>query len=126
MNLRPLANILVAQNIGVLGETIFFNMMPADAENAILLRNPLSGTKINYELRGFYKTEFQLIVRGHSYQDTEAKINQIIAALTMNSRQVEDHFFNYCRPRTEPVAFPLSNGNLLEFNVQFDVCFVKA
>ncbi|MDY7537613.1 minor capsid protein [Undibacterium sp. 5I1] len=126
MNLRPLANILAANNLGVLGTSMFFNMLPAEAEEAILLRNPLSGTKIDYELKGYFKTEFQLIVRSHSYANGEVLIKKVIDALTLENTQVEDHNFNYSRPRTEAVAFPLSRGNLLEFNVMFDVCFVRS
>ncbi|MEB0029214.1 minor capsid protein [Undibacterium sp. RTI2.1] len=126
MNLRPLANILAANSLGVLGTSMFFNMLPAEAEEAILLRNPLSGTKIDYELKGYFKTEFQLIVRSHSYANGEVLIKKVIDALTLENTQVEDHNFNYSRPRTEAVAFPLSRGNLLEFNVMFDVCFVRS
>jgi hypothetical protein len=127
MKLMPLANLLEAAALGVKGDTLFVGMMPAAAEEGILLRNPLAGTKINHELPGFFQTEFQVIVRtpATQYDDGEALIERVIAALTMENVQVEDHAFNYSRPRTEPVAFPLSKGNLLEFNVMFDCCFVR-
>ena len=128
MKLMPLANLLEAAALGVKGDTLFLDMMPAEAEQAILLRNPLTGTKINHELPGFFQTEFQVIVRSPAglYDNGEALIEKVVAALTLSFTQVEDHRFNYCRPRTEPVAFPLSKGNLLEFNVMFDCCFVRS
>lgn len=128
MKLMPLANLLEAAALGVKGDTLFLDMMPAEAEQAILLRNPLTGTKINHELPGFFQTDFQVIVRTPAslYDEGEALIGQVVAALTLAEAQVEDHHFNYCRPRTEPVAFPLSKGNLLEFNVTFDCCFVRS
>lgn len=127
MNLMPLANRLQDAGLGVKGTNLFIGMLPAAAERATLLRNPLQGTPIDYELPGFYKTQFQLIVRVPAgfYVDGETLIGQVIASLTLTEQQVEDHFFNYCRPRTEPVVYPLSNGNMLEFATMFDCCFVK-
>jgi len=126
MNLMPLADLLEGESVGVRGESIFLNMMPAEAESAILLRNPLSGARINYEMPGYFRTEFQLIVRGHSYAETETLMNRVIAILTLNETQVEDAYFKFSRPKTEPVAYPLSKGNLIEFNAMFEVTYVKA
>lgn len=125
MNLMPLANRLVAAGVGRPGESLFIEHMPGSTERAILLRNPLSGTRINYELPGYYRTEFQLIARCRTYPDGELLMRQALAALTLLvETAVEDHLFQFCRPRTEPVAFPLSQGNLLEWSVMFDVAFV--
>jgi hypothetical protein len=128
MNLMPLADYLQDNGLGTQGTDLFVHMMPAEADRAMLLRVPLSGTKINYDLPGFFKTSFQLIVRvpAAGFDDGEQWASDIIAALTLAEVQIgDDHFFNYCRPRTEPVPFPLSKGNLIEFNVMFDCCFVK-
>lgn len=135
MNLMTFASLLQDEGIGVMGgptntatPPIYINMMPAEAETAILLRSPLSGTKINYELVGYYKTEFQIIVRGHghSYVEIEALMAQVIDTLTVSTESLVDTMrIKYCRPRTEPVVFPLSNGNLLEFNVMFDIAFSR-
>lgn len=125
MNLMPLAQLIEDEGLGVKGQSLFLNMMPSEAESAILLRSPLVGTKIDYELKNYFKTEFQLIVRTHAYADGEALIKQVCDLLTVTDKQVEDVFFKTCRPRTEPVVFPLSAGNLLEFNVMFDTVYVK-
>lgn len=126
MNLMPLADRLEAAGLGTKGVDLFLNAMPSDATSAIMMRPPLRGTEIDYELPGFYKPEFQLIVRSPSYEAGLAFTNQVVAALTILQREtVGNLHFNYCRPRTEPVAFPLSDGNLLEFNVNFDACYVK-
>jgi hypothetical protein len=126
MNLMPLADRLQASGLGTQGKNIFLNMMPSEAESAILLRNPLSGTKINYELPAYFRTQFQLIVRGSNYVAALAVMNQAIAALTMTNFQLETLYFNYSRPHADPVSFPLSKGNLIEFNVMFDVNFIDA
>lgn len=125
MNLEPFANLLQAEKHGQIGKTLFMNMMPATAKTAILLRSPLTGTPLDHELPGYLKHEFQLIVRARSYTEGEAKIEAVTAALTMYERQVGDLYVKYVRPQTKPVAFPLSDGNLLEFSVQFSFCVVE-
>lgn len=121
MNLLPLAQRLQASNVGTMGKNIYINMLPIDVSLAVLLRNSLTGTEIDYELRGYSKTHFQAIVRAPSYPQGEALMNKLTAALTLSDTTVDTYHFNYCRPRTEPVVFPLSEGNLLEFSVYFDV-----
>jgi len=128
MKLLPLANLLEAYGLGVKADTLFLDMMPAEAEQAILLRNPLTGTPINHELPGFFQTHFQVIVRtpAREYDSGSALMDGVVKALSLENEQVENHMFNYCRPRTEPIVFPLSVGNLLEFTVTFDCCFVRS
>jgi len=53
-------------------------------------------------------------------------MNSAIAALTLPAdTTLGTMTFNYCRPQTMPVAFPLSDGNLIEFSCYFEVCFVQ-
>ena len=127
MNLIPIANLLQSDGLGISGTTLFVDMMPSETTQGILLRNILTGSKINYELPNFYQTQFQLIIRtpsGH-YDQGEALINATVAALTISAKPIESTFYNYLRPHTDPVVFPISKGNLLEFSVMMDCCFVK-
>lgn len=123
MNLLPVAQLLETSGVGVQSKTIFINMIPESASRGILLRNKLQGTVINYELPGYYKTKFQLIVRSNSYSDGEALMNQAVAALTVSETQVGPMYMRFMRPYTQAVVFPLSKGNLLEFALDFDVAF---
>jgi hypothetical protein len=125
MNLMPLANLLQAQNIGVQGASLFVDFMPAECQRGVLLRNRLSGTPIDYELPGYYKSQFQVTVRSSDYADGQTLINQALSVITLSASQVENQFFNYCRPRAQPVAFPLSSGNFVEWTVFMDVSFVE-
>jgi hypothetical protein len=123
MNLLPLADRLAAQSVGTEGESIFVNMMPVECDLGVLLRNRLSGTVINYEIPGYYKAQFQMIVRAGNYADGEALMAQATAALTVVETAIGNYFFNYCRPKTMPVAFPLSQGDNLEFSVYMECNF---
>lgn len=125
MNLLPLVSVLESAGLGVAATSIFINMIPAECPNGILLRNKLQGTRIDYELPGYYKTSFQVIVRSENYASGEAKIASVLSSLTMRDIQVDSMYVKYMRPITRPVVFPLSNGNLLEFASDFDIVFTE-
>ena len=125
MNLMPIAEKLEADGVGVMADTIFINMIPAEAPTGVLLRNPLQGTLIDYELPGFYKTEFKVICRAPNYPDGDALIQAVFDSLTLAEAQVGSIYVKYMRPKTKPVVFPLSKGNLLEFSANFTICFTE-
>jgi hypothetical protein len=125
MNLMPLATRLQTLAVGTLASTIFINMMPMEQPDAVLLRNKLQGTEIDYELPGFFRTKFQLVARGKTYQLADALIAKAITALTFAETQMTGSYFvRYSRPLTMPVSFPLSNGNLIEFACDMEICFI--
>lgn len=126
MNLMPIAEFIEGAGLGVMGETLFINTIPADAPKGVLLRNHLSGTKIDYELPGYYKTGFRVIVRARDYQEGEALIEEVCAALTVQHKRVGNMDVIYMRPLTDPVVFPMSGGNLLEFATDIDIVFTRS
>jgi hypothetical protein len=121
MNLLPLIDRIRLANQGVVGKSLFLQMLPAECSQGVLLRTPLTGTKINHELPGYFRGEFQLIVRQSGYDET--LIKAIIETLTFERAWASTQFFMFCRPRTLPVAYPLSKGNLVEHSVMFDCVF---
>ena len=127
MNLLPIAERLQAANLGTLGTTIFVNMMPTECEAGILLRQPLTGTHINYELPEYFKTRLQVIVRTRNFEAGMLLIKQATAALLIKSdEQVGGMFVRYMRPASKPVSFPVTLGNFIEFTVPMDVCYNEA
>lgn len=123
MNLLPFANILEAAGLGKKGESIFLNMLPAEAEHAVLLRPRFTGEKVNYELPGYYKNVIQVIVRVRDFSEGEQFADQVNAALMVNEANVGNMFVRYMRPSMKPVPYPLSNGNFFEFNTLFDIVY---
>ncbi len=123
MNLIDLAAYLETNGLGIQGKSIFVNQMPVECQSGLMLRSPLKGTQIDYELPGFYKGSFQLTVRAPNYAVGSLNIANITAALTLKNTVIGSYSYNYIRPTNLPVVFPLSKGNLLELSVDFEVCF---
>lgn len=124
MNPIPLVNRLVAQSVGVVGKSLFLSMMPTECQLGVLLRPPLTGTKIDYELPGYYKTTIQIISRSHDYLEGLELMNKAVSALTIHTdTQLDGMLVRYLRPRHKPVSFPVSEGNFIEFSVSMEICF---
>lgn len=123
MNMLPIANKLELEYLGVQGETLFINFMPMECKQGILLRSPLSGTEIDAELPGYYKTQFMLIVRGHDYIAANTLMESCMRTLTMYEQDLDDIYVKYMRPSTLPVTFPVSDGNFYELKVEFSIAY---
>lgn len=126
MRLEPLAQILADAGVGVIGATIFVYHMPENVTDGVLLRQPLQGTEIDYELPGYVKTDFQLIVRSSTYADGFDLVERATQALTFEHvTTLADRQINYQRPRTEPIVYPRSDANVIEMSVNFECSFVR-
>lgn len=125
MNLYPLAQRLHGLGIGTMGQTLFIRSMPATVTTGILLLSDLSGTQLDYELPGFKRTGFQVIVRHTDYAQGVALMGQVTAALTLLKTTVGDFYVHWIRPKHEAVVFPTSEGDLLEISVNFEAVYYE-
>ena len=125
MKLVQIAEYLQDNGLGVMGENLFVNMMPVDCLSGILLRDPPTGAEIDYELPGYFKSHFRLIVRATNYEQGRELIESAAAALTISDTSIGDIYFRFMRPRTQPVAFPISPGNLMEFLIDMRVIYME-
>lgn len=123
MELAPIANYLELNNLGVQGTDLFINTMPAECKQGALLRSPLNGTPINWEIPGYVKTEFSVIVRSHKYELGQTLMASITQALTLFDHQLGGMFVKFIRPHHYPVSFRVSEGNFVETFVKFDAVY---
>jgi hypothetical protein len=123
MELMPLAELLETEGLGSIGTSIFLNMMPTEAKQAVLLRPPLNGSVLDHELPGYFHSSFTTVIRAKGYLEGKELADQVFNALFFKERTLGTMYFRYCRPRVTPVSFPISGGAIIEWNIQFDVCF---
>lgn len=127
MNLTEIYNYAVEQGLGVEGKSIFIQNLPAQSDSpALMLKNSLEGTKIDYELPNYRKGRFQAIVRcnANRYEDGEALADLVGKTLTLEQTQLGNLFYHYVRPVSEPIGYQLSDGANYEFSVNFAAVYV--
>jgi len=124
MKFEPLADYLDGQGIVTKGQTLFIHYMPQTIKIGALMLGKLTGTPIDPELPGYYKTGFRIIVRHQDIVDGLAMANQIKDALNMRNVELPGMSIRYIVPKHEPVLFPISEGDHLEISINFDAVYV--
>lgn len=126
--LVDIAEYLAAQGLGKttgLEKTIFVNFMPATVKKGILVRQDYLGIQVDHELPGYFQTLFQIIVRTPGYAEGEALANSVFDALNRERVVIGSMQVKYIRPSQKPIVYPASNGDLIEFLINIDACYVQ-
>jgi hypothetical protein len=130
MNLNHIADAIDALDLGV---TTYIDAMPADESTAILVRAPLQGIPVDHNLPGYYKTSIQVIVRAQKHDRGDALAKAVTDALTTHQRKVYPAdparylptiTLNHMLPETLPIKYPRSDGNGIEWSINFTVAYV--
>jgi hypothetical protein len=126
MNLDVIMKIISDAGLGVEGSTLFQHRMPAEKKTGILLRNPLDGIPINPELPDYVRGKLQVIVRNSDQGKGDQLSNKIMKLLTIYNKDYSDadgHLLVSIKqmyPSTLPVVYPRSDGNGIEWSINFD------
>lgn len=127
MDLLPIGKYLNDANLGLYLEgrekSIYLYQMPSVVPSGVLIKGPELGTPIDHELIGFHRTDFQVIVRHSDYQKGSSLAGKVSAALNLMEARLGNMHFLYVRPRHLPIVYPVSEGGLSEFSVNFDACY---
>lgn len=124
MNLEVLAHKLQTDGVGIKGVNIFVHHMPQSAETGILLKMPYIPPLIDYELPGYRRERFNLIVRSKKYQTGEELARKAVTSLTLSETQLTGMDIRYMRPERDLVPYPLNEADMTEFLVIFGVVYV--
>lgn len=117
---KTLVDYIKASPIGSDGISAFFNFIPESARVAIMIDTPIPGFEIDPELPGYYNDVIEVVVRHTDPQRGFLLCQRAMQVLNVVNCQIGDYHFNYVRPISEPSAYPLSQGGLLEFAVRFE------
>ena len=126
MILEAVAEFLKSERVAVGGKDLFIHEMPSKVSIGVLLLTPLSGTTINHELPKYRTAGFQVIVRHTDHVNGRLLVDQVMASLTMANVTLGGLKVNFIRPKHEPVVYPTSEGDFLEFSVNYDANYVMA
>lgn len=129
MNLEALSDHIVSLNLGVPGQTLFLHEMPADCHRGILLRLPLIGISVDHELPKYFRGEFQAIVRDKSHSSGAQLAQDLFDAFTLGKMTLLNQTgqgmrFNHLHPKTLPIKYRRSDGNGIEWSINFTGSYV--
>ncbi len=128
MRLEDIAEYLVSLDIGLKTrdseKNLFVNYMGPKIPKGVLIRESYMGTPINHYLPDYFRTSFQIIVRDSDYVEGRRKADMILESLTVKqSRTIGTMSVRQILPRHEPLVYPVSEGNRLEWSMNFDAAY---
>jgi hypothetical protein len=131
MKLELLTEDLETKGLGTRGVDIFAHEMTADCIKGILLRNPLTGTPVDANLPGYYRSKLQAIVRCPTEVEGDALADRLGKALKMFNRSflaLDGTLLmkiNHLYPAQLPIRYPRSPGQGIEWSLNFVTSYVQ-
>jgi len=123
MNLKPFKDFLTAT---LTTDQVFMFHMPETVTDGILILHNLAGAKLDPSLPGYKRAKFQTIVRSNNFENGYAKSKQIMDVFKVAARKTQSNiYFHFIEPLHDPVAFPVSKGNFIEFSVNFETAYTE-
>jgi len=132
MRLEIIAEVLASVGLGRIGESIFVHHMPPECREGVMVKTPLTGIEICAELPGYYRGGLQVIVRAQKHERGEEMAKTVLRALSTLQRKEYIHpqtrqpemIVNQMIPKALPVRYPRSDGNGIEWSINFDCSYV--
>lgn len=126
--LEEIAKDIATNNYGgftTVGGDIFVYRMNEDINRGILLTDRLTGTLRFNDLPDYRSSVFNIAVRGTERKSVIDSMHAISEGIkTEEEKQLGGVLFKYIYPQTDPMTFPISEGDYIEAFCRFDVKFV--
>ncbi|WP_051331773.1 minor capsid protein [Methylocaldum szegediense] len=123
MNLLPIADYLKLQYPML---PIFVHHMPETVETGVLLRIDLPGAKCYPEIPNYRRGDFLMVIRDADPGKGYRLASEIAKLLTWRGPRALDRTFKVmqCVPLRDPIPYPETAGDYIEFAVEFRIHFV--
>lgn len=125
MNLYEIQSFLAAQGAGTIGVDLFAYHMPAVIDEGILVLSQVPSERDDI-IDNYYRGEFQVVVRSKDRENGRLRCKQIAGILDGERRVMGDTNYRFIRSMHEPMGYPRSEGNSLEFSVNFQCAYLTS
>jgi len=123
VNLEPIVAHLAASGFGELGQDLYAYQMPASVSQAALVLTQMPMRR-HPDIDNYFMGEFQVVVRHTNRAAGRNLSDEIAASLEGFNRQLGEMKFLYIRQLHAPHSYPRSEGNELEFSVNYQCAFL--
>ena len=121
MNLDPICDYIAANTDLVVAENLFSYSIPAQVSNAVLLVAESANGFVDHEIPGIFKNRYQVIVRDAVYETAKTRADELFDLLNLREVDMGEYVVTHSLPRHKPFPFRRSDGDLVEFSINFDV-----
>ncbi len=131
MKLELIAKVLEDAGLGTRTTDIFVHSMPADVQQGIMLRDPLSGTPVDPDLPDYYRGKLQVIIRSTTHAAGEDLAKRVGQSMKMFNRKFYDldgaleMKVNHIFPAQLPIVYPHTPSRSIEWSLNFVTSYVQ-
>lgn len=128
LEMEQVANMLVAAKLGTLSKDVFVHRFPPTVNEGLLVLARLEGQEIDAGMGSYRRGPFQIVARSANVLTAQRKIRAAIPAVTFYGwRSLPPAGLAstpsrvlFIRVLSEPVIYPVSDGDLIEASADFE------
>ena len=127
MNLIPFRTALIDGN-NVTGYSVYMYHFPETEDQGILLLHNMNGAKLDPNLPDLKKGKFQAIIRvGKSNFQSGYELSKLVIATfkAVKRTTINGVLIHFIEPMSDPIAYPVSKGNYIEFSCNFETAYTE-
>jgi hypothetical protein len=123
MNLMPFWSILSS---AITDQEIFIYHLPETFSEGVLITHSGNGAKLYADLPDYKRAKFQTVVRSNDYESGYDLAKRVISAFKAVLKYSDGiMLIHFIQPLHDPISFPTSEGNFIEFSVNFETVYVE-
>lgn len=136
MNLDCISTLIVEAGLGVVGQTLFQDLMPDTVSRGVLLKSTVGGDRVDRYMPGYFRTaRLQIIVRAADIEDGNTLSMAVMKAVTFRAQPPRTFLdstgatlmtLNHAYPDALPSKYPRMPGGEYEWSTNFDVNYLMA
>lgn len=107
------------------GIDLFVYHAPDKIKRCVLVIESLDGIMRDENLPGYKKADFKVIVRDTDYKSALTIAKAVASALDLHRLTLDEIYVLRMRSTHDPIAFPLSDSDVVEVSVPMWACFVQ-
>lgn len=129
MDIKTVAEYLASQTDLVFegpNKDLFIYSMPETVRRGVLLGEEYAGTPIDHELPKYFRTGFQVVIRHEDPVKGRELADEVSDVLTFRGKLIGTLNVRHILPRHQPLVYPVSQGDLFEWSINFDAVYSVA
>lgn len=127
IKLQAVREILEEEGIAIFGDDLYIYAMPEGMQNGILLTDDTdSPTEVDEYIPKLKKSDFRAIVRGSDYETAMALASRVSQALNKYNYEASNGLrFLRLKPTYDPIAYPVSESDVIEVSVNLWTAYIE-
>lgn len=127
LKLNAVKEIVENQGIAIFGDDLYIYHMPETTQEGVLLLDDTdTPTEIDEYIPKLKKSNFRAIVRGKGYEDAMARATALRNTLDLYEHTASNGIkFLRLKPTYDPIAYPISGGDVVEVSVNLWAAYIE-